>query len=74
MRKFGTRNIVGNYGLFQGLYTIAIFVPGLAVLVRRLHDIGKSGLIALIVYIPILIVTIIFSIYKKENTLTIVLI
>ena len=30
------------YGL-DGLYGIAVFVPGLAVAWRRLHDIGKSG-------------------------------
>ncbi len=31
--KFGTNSI----------YSLAVFIPGLAVAVRRLHDIGKSG-------------------------------
>jgi uncharacterized membrane protein YhaH (DUF805 family) len=31
------------YGVFYFLYTIAVLIPGLAVLVRRLHDIGKGG-------------------------------
>lgn len=35
------------------VYAIAVFVPGLAVSVRRLHDIGKSGWYVLITLIPI---------------------
>ena len=27
----------------EGLYSLAVFIPGLAVTWRRLHDIGKSG-------------------------------
>ena len=34
-------------------YGIAVFVPALAVGVRRLHDVGKSGWYCLIVLIPI---------------------
>jgi uncharacterized membrane protein YhaH (DUF805 family) len=41
------------YGLFYFLYAIAIFIPGLAVTVRRLHDVGKSGWFYFIVLIPI---------------------
>lgn len=35
------------------LYTLAVLVPGLAVSVRRLHDIGKSGWTLLFGLIPI---------------------
>jgi uncharacterized membrane protein YhaH (DUF805 family) len=42
------------YGLFYFIYVLAIFVPGLAVTVRRLHDVGKSGWMYLIVLIPII--------------------
>jgi uncharacterized membrane protein YhaH (DUF805 family) len=31
------------YGVFYCLYGLAVLLPGLAVTVRRLHDIGKSG-------------------------------
>ena len=31
------------YGFFYFIYTFAVFIPSLAVTVRRLHDIGKSG-------------------------------
>ena len=30
-------------GVFSGLYSLFVLIPGLAVCVRRLHDIGKSG-------------------------------
>jgi uncharacterized membrane protein YhaH (DUF805 family) len=47
----------GNiYMVFFGLafvYALAVLVPGLAVSVRRLHDIGKSGWFILICLIPL---------------------
>ena len=52
-------NVIGTtmaglpYGLFYFLYVLAIFIPGLAVGVRRLHDVGKSGWFMLIALIPI---------------------
>jgi len=36
-----------------GLYGLIIFLPGLAVSVRRLHDIGKSGWWFLISFVPL---------------------
>lgn len=53
-------NILGTtagelpYGVFYFLYVLAIFIPGLAVSVRRLHDVGKSGWMYLIVLIPLI--------------------
>jgi len=43
-----------GYGLLYFLYALAVFLPGLAVGVRRLHDIGKSGWMLLIALIPII--------------------
>ena len=40
------------YGPFYALYALATFIPGLAVSIRRLHDIGKSGWYFLLVLIP----------------------
>ncbi len=51
-------NIIGTaidgigYGIIYLLYTLAVFIPGLAVTVRRLHDIGKSGWMILVGLIP----------------------
>jgi uncharacterized membrane protein YhaH (DUF805 family) len=42
------------YGLFYFLYVLAVLIPGLAVAVRRLHDVGKSGWMILISLIPII--------------------
>lgn len=39
--------------ILQSIYSIAVLVPSLAITVRRLHDIGKSGWWYLIVFIPI---------------------
>ncbi|MFO7852623.1 MAG: DUF805 domain-containing protein [Bacteroidota bacterium] len=41
-------------GVLGGLYSLAVLIPGLAVSVRRLHDVEKSGWMILIVLIPII--------------------
>jgi len=41
------------YGAFYFLYTFAVLIPGLAVTVRRLHDVGKSGWMFLVILIPL---------------------
>lgn len=42
-----------GYGPIYGLYILAVLVPALAVAVRRLHDVGKSGWMLLIALIPL---------------------
>ena len=37
-----------GYGPLYGLYALAMLIPGLAVGVRRMHDVGKSGWFILI--------------------------
>ena len=40
----GVDYLIGlDYEIVGTLYSLAVFIPGLAVLVRRMHDIGKSG-------------------------------
>jgi uncharacterized membrane protein YhaH (DUF805 family) len=41
------------YGYVYLVYALSILIPGLAVGIRRLHDIGKSGWFYLIIFIPI---------------------
>ena len=43
-----------GYGPIYGLYLLAIIIPSIAVGVRRLHDIGKSGWMMLISLIPLI--------------------
>ena len=40
------------FGIIEGLFGLAVLVPCLAVCVRRLHDIGKSGICILFALIP----------------------
>jgi uncharacterized membrane protein YhaH (DUF805 family) len=49
-------------GLLSGLFVLALIIPGLAVAVRRLHDIGRSGWWIFLAIIPIIggIILIIF--------------
>jgi uncharacterized membrane protein YhaH (DUF805 family) len=42
----------GN-GLISSVYSLAILVPSLAVGVRRLHDVNKSGWFTLILFVPL---------------------
>ena len=41
--KIGTFGIKAGIGILGAVYSLAVLIPGLAVFVRRLHDIGKSG-------------------------------
>ncbi|MFK5880876.1 MAG: DUF805 domain-containing protein [Sulfurospirillum sp.] len=54
-------NTIGN-NLLDTIYSLAVFIPTLAVTARRLHDIGKSGWWQLLLFVPILgfIILIIF--------------
>ena len=55
-----------NVGMIAGL---ALFFPSLCVVVRRLHDLGKSGLWLLIVLIPLLgaIILLVFMVMEGEQ-------
>jgi len=39
-------------GPLYGLYILAVFIPGIAVSIRRLHDVGKNGWMLLLALIP----------------------
>lgn len=43
-----------NFGPFYILYTLVAFVPGLALSVRRLHDVGRNGFFIFIALLPII--------------------
>ena len=52
----GTNSEDGGGGLITGLWGLATFIPGLAVTIRRLHDINKSGWWILLALISWLII------------------
>ena len=39
--------------VFGQIYSLAVFIPSLAVAVRRMHDVGKSGWFSLLWIFPI---------------------
>ena len=59
----GTRGSYAGAGLLSGIYGLAVLIPTLAVTVRRLHDIDRSGWWILIGLVPLIgvIVLLVFA-------------
>lgn len=57
-KLFGTQypvlvgDFVVKYGILSTIYPLLVLIPGLAVTVRRLHDLDKSGVWIFIVLVP----------------------
>ncbi len=69
---FGTFSTEAGIGLLGTIYTLAVFLPSIAVTTRRLHDTGRSGWWQLILFIPligaiVLIVFLVLDSYLYEN-------
>ena len=56
-------------GYFYLLYSLAVLIPCIAVTVRRLHDVGKSGWILLIALIPIIGAIYLFILLVTDSNL-----
>lgn len=54
--------------MLSGLFSLALFIPSLAVAVRRLHDIGRSGWWLLIGLIPLVgaFVLLVFAVQDSQ--------
>jgi len=50
----GTYSASYGMGLLGGLYALGVFLPAIAVTIRRLHDTDRSGWWILIVLVPII--------------------
>jgi len=50
----GQIGVMGKYGIVYPLFVLANVVPFWSVLVRRLHDVGKSGWWIFIALIPLI--------------------
>ena len=66
---FGTFSKALGIGLFGGIYALAVFIPSLAVSVRRLHDRNRSGWWLLIALVPIIgaIVLLVFMVQDSQE-------
>lgn len=60
--------IVGGPGILGSLYSLAVFIPGIAVTIRRLHDTNKSGWLLLVGFIPFIgwIVLLVFMVQDSQ--------
>jgi uncharacterized membrane protein YhaH (DUF805 family) len=59
---------IGTFGALGFLYSVAVFLPSLAVTVRRLHDTDRSGWWVLVSLIPIVGVIILLILCALEGT------
>ncbi|TMP28199.1 DUF805 domain-containing protein [Pseudoalteromonas rubra] len=55
-------------GLVSGLYALAVIIPSIAVGVRRLHDIGRSGWWLLLTFVPLVgpLVLLVFNVMDSK--------
>ncbi len=62
----GTFSSASNVGLLSGIYGLAVIVPSIAVSVRRLHDIDRTGWWVLIGLVPVIgtIVLLVFAVLE----------
>ena len=54
-------------GILQMLYALALLIPSIALAVRRLHDIGKSGWWYLLIFIPIVGVLVLLYFFVQDS-------
>ena len=60
-------SILWDFPILSTIVSLGLVVPGLAVSVRRLHDIGKSGWNILFGFIPIVGVILLIVWYAKDG-------
>lgn len=53
-KELGLSGIETGQGVLSGIYSLGIIIPTFAVSVRRMHDVGKSGWILLLIFLPVI--------------------
>ena len=56
------------FSLLSTVFGLAVFIPGLAAAIRRLHDTGKSGWFLLIAIIPLIGIIILLVFMFTDST------
>ena len=58
---------MGQGGFLQIIFALALLLPSIAIAVRRLHDIGKSGWWYLIVFIPLIGLLVLLYFFVQDS-------
>lgn len=58
----------GSYGVLSGLFSLAILIPSIAVSVRRLHDIDRTGWWYLLIFVPVVGFIVLLIFYIQPGT------
>ena len=64
----GLTNATGGINPLSTVYSMAVFLPTLAVSIRRLHDTNRSGWFLLLAFIPCIGAIILLVFYIEEGT------
>lgn len=56
------------FSILSFVYSLAVLIPGIAVSVRRLHDVDKSGWLLLIIFIPLIGAILLIVWFATEGT------
>ncbi|SFZ98592.1 Integral membrane protein [hydrothermal vent metagenome] len=62
-----TPDQVGQGGFLQIIFALALLVPSIAIAIRRLHDIGKSGWWYLIAFIPVIGILVLLYFFVQDS-------
>jgi uncharacterized membrane protein YhaH (DUF805 family) len=63
----GLDSFLFKSGSISKIYSLIVFIPGLALTVRRLHDTGKSGSYIFLVLIPIIGIIILLLLLTEDG-------
>lgn len=64
----GTASVAAQGGIVSGIVLLALFLPGLSVAIRRLHDTDRRGWWLLIGLIPLIGFIVLLVFYCTEGT------
>lgn len=64
----GVYDVASGMGLFSVIFVLAMLIPSVAVLVRRLHDTDRSGWWLLIGFIPLIGVIVLLVFTVQDGT------
>ena len=56
-----------GYGPISAIYGLAVFIPGLALAIRRLHDTGRTGWWMLLGFLPVIGIIILIVFFVTDS-------